>query len=73
MGLETKRNFAPISLDGLVSVPLLPGQTVELTGTAQKLTAYQVQDVKRKCVVAIQNQISDTFVVTSVVNTVETD
>ena len=73
MGLETKHNFAPTSLDGLLPVPLVPGQTVELTGTAQQLTAYQVQDVKRKCVVAIQNKLIDKYVVTAVANTVETD
>jgi len=73
MGLETKHNFAPTSLDGLVPVPLVPGQTVELTGTAQQLTAYQVQDVKRKCVVAIQNKLIDKYEVTTVANTVEAD
>lgn len=74
MGSITKHNFAPMSLDdGLVPVPLVSGQTVELTGTEQQLTAYQVQDVKRKCVVAVQNKIIDTYVVTAVANTVETD
>ena len=74
MGSITKNNFAPMSLDdGLVPVPLVSGQTVELTGTEQQLTAYQVQDVKRKCVVAVQNKIIDTYVVTAVANTVETD
>ena len=72
--LVTKHNFAPMSLDdGLMPVPLVSGQTVKLAGTEQQLTAYQVQDVKRKCVVAVQNKIIDTYVVTAVANTVETD
>lgn len=67
-GLRNKTQFCRLSAGSLI-----PGQTVERTGTAQQLTAYRVKDGKRKCVVAIQNKLIDKYEVTTVANTVEAD
>ena len=53
--------------------PYIHGQTVKLTGTATLLTAIQIEQVERKCVVVSNNESSETYVLTALANTHETD
>ena len=54
-------------------MPLIEGQTVKLEGQSQILEGYATRSIHKKCVVTIQTQIIDTYVVTAMPNFVETD
>ena len=62
-----------VSDSSTIFVPLIEGQTVKLEGQSQILEGYATRSIHKKCVVTIQTQIIDTYVVTAMPNFVETD
>ncbi|KAI9550894.1 hypothetical protein GHT06_004574 [Daphnia sinensis] len=51
----------------------IPGHTTRLIGLSKELFAYDPIHVKAKGVCAMMNDLTETYVITSIVNTLETD
>jgi hypothetical protein len=50
-----------------------PGQSRKLIGLSTELTARRPSDIMKKCVIGFHNELTETFVVTPLVNYLETD
>lgn len=72
LGTESKKTFTPEAIDK-TKFEYFAGQTTKLCGIADDLTAYELADVVSKCVVSMNNELVEQYVVTSLVNNFETD
>ena len=70
MGQEFKSTYSPVLLGQ--EFDCLPGQTTRLTGLGD-LEAILPYQIVRKCVVAAYNSLLSSFIVTALINTLETD
>ncbi len=70
MGHDLKKMYTP-SLIGK-NFASLPGQTTSLTGLGE-MKAVLPHQLIRKCVVAAYNSLLPSFIVSALVNTLETD
>ena len=71
MGQEDIVKYTPSPIGNTV-FSTLPGQTAKLT-SLRNLEAVLPHNIIRKCVVAEYNSLLPSFIVTALVNTVETD
>lgn len=72
IGAISKKNYVPQPLNGTV-FSIIPGHTTKLIGLSKELYAYDPIDIKAKCVAALMNSLTETFVLTAIVNSFETD
>ena len=72
IGAISKKNYVPQPLNGTV-FSIIPGHTTKLIGLSKELHAYDPIDIKAKCVAALMNSLTETFVLTAIVNSFETD
>lgn len=72
LGTESQEAFNPEPIDG-VTFDSLPGQTTKLMGIAESLLAYPIESVVSKCVIAMKSELVQKFVVSCLVNNLETD
>ena len=72
MGSFSKTKFSPDSLSG-ISFSNLPGQSTKLVGLSSHLVAFRPEDIVKKGVVGLNNVEFQTFVVTALPNSLESD
>ena len=72
MGVDSKKIYLPAPIEGECFSPI-PGQTTKLFGLSKELFAYDPIDIKAKAVLAMNNILTETFVATAIVNSIETD
>ena len=72
MGSFSKTKFSPDSLSG-ISFYNLPGQSTKLVGLSSHLVAFRPEDIVKKGVVGLNNVEFQTFVVTALPNSLESD
>lgn len=72
LGSISLKSYLPNPIDG-TKFMLLPGQTTKFCGVSNVLFAYEPSDIMSKCVVAMQNSLTETYVVTALPNPFETD
>lgn len=71
-GSESKQTFLPPPLNGINFSPT-HGQTTRHVGKSGNQYAYDPLEIKKKCVLAMSNDLTSTFPVTAIVNHFETD
>ena len=71
VGLVSKETYLPEPINGTVFSPI-PGQTTKLVGLSP-IIAYEPTIIKSKCVTAMNNTLTDTFILTALPNNFETD
>lgn len=71
MGTISNVKYLP-SIDN-VSFSNFPGQSRKLIGLSTELTAFRPNDIIKKCVIGFNNELTETFVVTPLVNSLESD
>lgn len=72
MGVLSKYRYVPQKI-GTIEFSPFPGHTVKLVDVDSSLTAYDPKEIVSKCVVALNNSLTDTYVLTTLVNHFETD
>jgi len=71
VGLVSKETYLPEPINGKVFSPI-PGQTTKLVGLSP-IIAYGPTIIKSKCVTAMINTLTETFILTALPNNFETD
>lgn len=71
-GSESKQTFLPPSLNGIDFSPT-HGQTTRLVGKSKHQLAFDPLQIKKKCVLAMNNVLTDTYLITALVNHFESD
>ena len=72
LGTDHQQSYTPEPIDSTVFT-YFPGQTKKLTGLGENQIAYKIGDVSSKCVVAMKSDLIEQYVVTSLVNSFESD
>ena len=72
LGSISKSTFLPEPIGDTI-FSTLPGQTTRFVGKGTELMAIDPVEIKSKCVVAMNNLLTETFVVTALPNNHETD
>lgn len=72
LGVISKRTYLPKPINETV-FSIFPGQTMKCEGLGSTLLAYDPKTIVSKCVVAMKNSLTETFVVTALANSFETD
>ena len=70
LGVNSKTTYLPPDISQLSSVK---GCATKCEGTSLDLKAVRVSDIYKKCVVACYSEISDSVILTSIINSFETD
>ena len=71
-GSISKKTFLPSSPEDLEFTPI-QGQTTRLIGKSAISCAFDPKEIKCKCVIAMNNELTDTYLITSLANHFETD
>ena len=72
IGTESRKRYVPSDI-GESSFSYLLGQTMKCVGLGRSVLALNPSDIVAKCVVSLHNDITETYVVTALVNNFETD
>jgi hypothetical protein len=72
LGTHSKKTYVPEPIKG-TTFSEIPGHTTRLIGLSNELYAYDPISIKAKGVCAMMNKLTETFVITAIVNTFETD
>lgn len=72
MGLYSVKYLMP-KPEGEIEFSILSGQTRVIVGLSSQLFAYDTIDITKKCVVAMFNKMTKTFIVRAIANTYESD
>jgi len=72
LGAQSKKNYVPLPINDTIFHPI-PGHTSKLVGISKELIAYDPTCIKAKGVVSVMNSLTETFIVTAIVNSFETD
>jgi hypothetical protein len=70
LGVKSKTTYLPPNTS---QMPSVKGFATKCEGTSLDLKAVRVSDIYKKCVVACYSEISDSVILTSIVNSFETD
>lgn len=71
LGVQSKVHFLPKPIDG-ITFSIIPGMMTKLVGKGE-LVAFNALDIKSKCVVASEHNLTESYVVTALPNNLETD
>ncbi len=72
LGVNSKFVFTPSLNDGMIFAQQ-PGQTTRLDGKSVDIKAIRPESILRKCVVACMNSLTETYCLTALANTLESD
>lgn len=72
LGSHSKSTYIPRAIDDVTFRPLM-GQTTKLIGRQKQLIAVTPCEILTKCVVSVNNSLTDTIVATALPNPFETD
>lgn len=72
MGTISKVLCSPPPINN-VSFSNLPGQSQKLVGLSSELFVYLPCDILKKCVIGFNNELTETYVVTALTNSIESD
>lgn len=72
IGTDSQKTYVPEPIKNTI-FSVIPGHTTRLIGLSKELFAYDPIHVKAKGVCAMMNDLTETYVITAIVNTFETD
>lgn len=72
LGLQSKTFYLPKPI-GEINFSVIPGMTTKFVGKGTTYVAYDTLDVRAKCVVSLESNLAETYIITALPNHFETD